>query len=123
MEIIEYETPVSWDDKGMNWNTPDPTNVDYVMAIRQALLERCAALHTNADRRIYRISPAKTVSRDVAAGIVSTIQSFAGSFVNIGWEDFEEDYSACSPFSYFRKNSNSPSRISSVSIRKVRPWP
>ena len=43
MEVIEYETPESWEDKGMNWNTPDPCNADYVMAIRQALMERCAA--------------------------------------------------------------------------------
>lgn len=93
MEIIEYETPISWDDKGMNWNTPDPRNVDYVMAIRQALLERCAALHTGADRRLFKISPYKTVSRNTVAGIVSTIRSLTGSFVNVGWEEFEEDYS------------------------------
>ena len=93
MEIIRYETPTAWEDKGMNWNTPDPTNADYVMAIRQALLERCAALHTNADRRIYRISPHKTVSRDVMKGIVRTISSLARNFVNVGWEEFEEDFS------------------------------
>ena len=94
MEVIgDYEIPDSWTAKGMNWNTPDPTNADYVMAIRQALLERCAALHTSADRRIYRISPWKTVSRDVMKGIVSTISSLSRSFVNLGWEEFEEDYS------------------------------
>ena len=55
MEVIEYETPESWEDKGMNWNTPDPANVDYVMAIRQAIMERCAALHASVDRRVFKI--------------------------------------------------------------------
>lgn len=93
MEIIGYETPTAWEDKGMNWNTPDPTNADYVMAIRQALLERCAALHTGADRRIYRITPGKTVSRDVMTGIVRTIQQISREFVNIDCEEYAEDYS------------------------------
>ena len=93
MEVIEYEIPTHWEDKGMNWNTPDPTNADYVVAIREALLERCAALHTSADNRIYKISPWKTVSREVIKGIVRTICSLARNFVNLDWEEFEEDYS------------------------------
>ena len=93
MEVIEYETPESWEDKGMNWNTPDPCNADYVMAIRQALMERCAALHTSMDYRLKKISPWKTLSRSSVEGIVRTIASMAGRFVNVGWEDFEEDYS------------------------------
>ena len=91
--MIEYETPESWEDKGMNWNTPDPCNADYVMAIRQALMERCAALHTSVDYRLRRISPWKTLSRSSVEGIVRTIASMAMSFVNIGWEEFEDDYS------------------------------
>ena len=93
MEVIEYETPESWEDKGMNWNTPDPANADYVMAIRQAIMERCAALHRGVDRRVLRISPWKTVSRDVVAGVVNSLSSLAREFVNLGWEDFEEDWS------------------------------
>lgn len=93
MEVIEYEAPTSWDSKGMRWNTPDPSNADYVMAIRQALMERCAALHTGIDSRVLRISPCKTVSRTAAAGIVDTISRLAGNFVNLDREDFEEDYS------------------------------
>ena len=38
MEVIGYEKPTHWEDKGMNWKTPDPTNADYVVAIREALL-------------------------------------------------------------------------------------
>lgn len=93
MEVIEYETPTGWDSKGMNWNTPDPSRADYVMAIRQALMERCAALHMGVDSRVLRISPCKAVSRAAVAGIVDTISRMAGRFVNLGWEEFEEDLS------------------------------
>ena len=93
MEVIEYETPTSWDSKGMRWNTPDPANADYVMAIRQALMERCAALHTSVDSRVLKISPWKTISRSAVAGIVDTIALLARYFVNLDWEEFEEDYS------------------------------
>ena len=93
MEVIEYETPESWEDKGMNWNTPDPANADYVMAIRQAIMERCAALHMGVDARVFKISPWKTISRTAVTGIVDTVSRLAGHFVNLGWEEFEEDWS------------------------------
>ena len=93
MEVIGYETPESWEDKGMNWNTPDPCNADYVMAIRQALMERCAALHTSMDYRLKKISPWKTLSRSSVEGIVRTIASMARMFVNFEWDEFEDDWS------------------------------
>ncbi len=93
MEVIDYETPESWEDKGMNWNTPDPCNADYVMAIRQALMERCAALHTSMDYRLKKISPWKTLSRSSVEGIVRTIASMARMFVNVEWDEFEDDWS------------------------------
>ena len=93
MEVIEYEAPESWEDKGMNWNTPDPANADYVMAIRQAIMERCAALHTSVDSRVLKISPWKTISRTAVSGIVDTISRLARNFVKLDWEEFEEDYS------------------------------
>ena len=93
MEVIEYEHPESWEDKGMNWNTPDPANADYVMAIRQAIMERCAALHTSVDSRVLKISPWKTISRTAVAGIVDTISRLARNFVNLDWEEFEDDWS------------------------------
>ena len=57
MEVIEYEEPESWDDKGMNWNDPDPRNADYVMAIRRALMERYAVIHSSMPSGVLRISP------------------------------------------------------------------
>lgn len=40
MEIINYTPPTSWDDKGMNWDDPDPINIDYFVAIYEATKER-----------------------------------------------------------------------------------
>ncbi len=40
MEVREYETPTSWNDKGMDWNNPDLTSVDYIMALKEAIIER-----------------------------------------------------------------------------------
>lgn len=62
MEVIEYEFPESWDDRGMDWNAPDPRRADYVMAIRQALMERAAAAHVTLPSEVVAISPWKTVS-------------------------------------------------------------
>ena len=38
--MIQYTPPVSWDDKGMDWESPDPGNVDYYRAILEAVTER-----------------------------------------------------------------------------------
>lgn len=93
MEIIEYEEPTSWDDKGMNWEDPDPRSADYVMAIRQALMERCAALHIGLRSEVLAISPWKAVSIDQIREIILTIRTIADMFFNKGFNDYKEDYS------------------------------
>ncbi len=40
MEIRDYEIPTSWNDKGMDWDNPDLTSVDYIMALKEAIIER-----------------------------------------------------------------------------------
>jgi len=40
MEIIDYTPPTSWTDKNMDWDNPDPMNIDYWMAIFAAIDER-----------------------------------------------------------------------------------
>lgn len=93
MEVIEYEEPESWDDKGMNWNDPDPRNADYVMAIRRALMERYAVIHSSMPSGVLRISPWKTVSISQIGDIVSAIRWLCSSFVNEGYSEYKEDYS------------------------------
>ena len=94
MEVIsDYGIPVSWDDKGMAWESPDPRRCDYVMALREAVMERCAALHRGVPRDVMRISPAKTVSRKAVDALVGAVADIAGGFVNLGFTEYKEDWS------------------------------
>ena len=93
MEVIEYEYPDSWNAKGMNWENPDVEKTDYVMALRQAVMERAAALHVSLDRDVFRISPMRAVSREALAAIVRAIHTLAPNFVNMEFADYKEDLS------------------------------
>ena len=93
MEIIEYEYPDSWNAKGMDWENPDPERADYVMAIRQAIMERAAAAHISLSRAVVDISPMKAVSRDMAEELLRAIRELTPHFVNIGFNDYKDDLS------------------------------
>ena len=94
MEVIPpYEIPVSWDDKGMDWRDPDPRNADYVMAIREAIMERCAALHRGISSDVMRISPWKTVTRKSVKAFLSEIERIAPYFANLQYDEYKEDWS------------------------------
>jgi hypothetical protein len=93
MAVIEYEMPTSWDSKGMDWDDPDPRRADYAMAIRQALMERAAVLHTSLSRDVTAISPWKAVSLKSMGAVVKAIEYMASSFVNAEWDGYKEDFS------------------------------
>ena len=93
MAVIEYEFPESWDDKGMDWNVPDPRCADYVMAIREALMERAAAAHVSLPSEVVAISPWKTVSIKAVSATVQAISSLARYYVNDGYREYKEDWS------------------------------
>lgn len=93
MEIIEYEEPDSWEAKGMDWNVPDPRNADYVMAIRNALMERCAAAHIYLPSAVARISPWKPVTIQHLGEVVKGISTIATSFFNKNYSQYKEDWS------------------------------
>ncbi len=44
MEIISEPCPASWEDGGLNWDSPNPTDFRYFAAIREAILERSLAV-------------------------------------------------------------------------------
>ncbi len=94
MEVIEYEEPTSWDSKGMNWDVPDPRVADYAVAIRNALMERCAAAHVSLPRGVAAISPWKPVTVAQLEAVVRGIAQVAPSYFNVGygyaddWSDF-----------------------------------
>ena len=93
MAVIEYEFPDSWNAKGMDWNTPDPRKADYIMAIRQALMERATAAHRSLSRDLIAISPWKTVSLKAVEAVVQEISRLAPYFFNDGFYGYKEDWS------------------------------
>ena len=93
MEMIEYEEPTSWGSKGMDWNTPDPRVADYAVAIRNALMERCAAAHIPLPWGVATISPWKPVTVAQLEAVVSGIASVASRYFNRDFDDYEDDWS------------------------------
>lgn len=93
MEVIEYEYPDSWNSKGMDWDNPDPEKADYVMAIRQAIMERAAACHISIGRDFADVSPKKAVSRNMVEDLLTAIRALVPYFVNMGFKDYKEDLS------------------------------
>ena len=93
MEVIEYEYPDSWGSKGMDWNDPKPDKADYVMAIRQAIMERAAAAHIGLGYDFTDVSPLKALSREMVKDLLQAIRTLAPSFVNMEYDDYKEDLS------------------------------
>ena len=93
MEVIGYEIPQSWEDKGMDWDSPDPRNADYIMAIREALFERHAAIHSTCYYGLDAISPWKTVDLETVETVCYAIRSLAYRFFRPDWTEYEADWS------------------------------
>lgn len=84
MEVIpKYKIPESWDDKGMDWENPDPRRADYVMALREAVMERVAATQNYMPDGVMSISPYKAVSMRTISYLLDAIDWMAPDFVNL----------------------------------------
>ncbi len=93
MEMTSHTHPLSWEDKGLDWENPDPRNADYMLAIRAALLERYAAVHRGIPSLLMAMSPGKCISRAYADTVLYAIENLCGSFVNLECEEYAEDFS------------------------------
>ena len=96
MAVISYDEPRSWDDFGMDWNDPDPRLAHYVMAIRNAYMERMAAVADDYYINGYvspRISPWKAVNSDYLREIVSGLDGLCRHYWNLDPDAYEEDFS------------------------------
>ena len=96
MEVISYEEPRSWDDLGMDWNDPDPRCAHYVMALRNAFLERMAAAKDGyyaSAWRVLRISPWKAVNADLLRGIIFELEHLCRFYYNLDPSAYKEDFS------------------------------
>lgn len=96
MEVIRYEEPRSWDDFGMDWNDPDPRCAHYVMALRNAFMERMAAPQEGyyaSHHDILRISPWKAVNSDLLRRIIWELEYLCRFYYNLDPEVYKEDFS------------------------------
>lgn len=93
MEMIQYTPPVSWDDKGMDWESPDPGNVDYYRAILEAVTERAILTSQNPNEVLYSIIQCRPWSIAAMNAIRDAVYRLAPNFVNMEFDDYKEDLS------------------------------
>ena len=93
MEMIQYTPPVSWDDKGMDWESPEPGNVDYYRAIREALVERAILVARSPDSALFDITQFRPWSVAAMNAIRDAVYRLAPNFVNMEFTDYKEDLS------------------------------
>lgn len=84
---IDYIAPLSWHDKGMNWDNPDPANMDYWVALKMAIRERIETIYIAPPARSDISTPyedlyGQNISIREIVSIRETIYYVAGYFVD-----------------------------------------
>ncbi len=93
MEMIQYTSPVSWDDKGMDWESPDPGNLDYYRAIWEAVIERASLVRQSPNEALHSMMKYRPWSVATMNAIRESIYTLAPYFVNMEFDDYKEDLS------------------------------
>lgn len=93
MEMTQYTSPVSWDDKAMNWDAPDPGCIDYLAAIREAIIERAILVNRAPNNALFSIIPYRPWSVTSMNAIRDAVYSLAPYFINMEFENYKEDLS------------------------------
>ena len=93
MEMIQYTSPVSWDDKGMDWESPDPGNLDYYRAIWEAVIERASLVRQSPNEALHSMMKYRPWSVAAMNAIRESIYTLAPYFVNMEFDDYKEDLS------------------------------
>ena len=91
--MIQYIPPVSWDDKGMDWESPDPGNIDYFRAIWEAITERIILTKQNPNEVLHSMMQYRPWSIAAMNAIRDSICILAPFFVNMEFTDYKEDLS------------------------------
>ena len=91
--MIQYTSPVSWDDKGMDWESPDPGNLDYYRAIWEAVIERASLVRQSPNEALHSMMKYRPWSVAAMNAIRESIYTLAPYFVNMEFDDYKEDLS------------------------------
>ena len=90
MEIISEPCPTSWEDGGLNWDSPNPTDFRYFAAIREAILERSLAVDYKLNHTLLReIRPYHALSADQLREVGEQIYSLSQRFLCAQAEDWK----------------------------------
>lgn len=90
MEIISEPCPASWEDGGLNWDSPNPTDFRYFAAIREAILERSLAVDYKLNHTLLReIRPYHALSADQLREVGEQIYSLSQRFLCAQAEDWK----------------------------------
>ena len=90
MEIISEPCPASWEDGGLNWDSPNPTDFRYFAAIREAILERSLAVDYKLNHTLLReIRPYHVLSADQLREVGEQIYSLGQRFLCAQAEDWK----------------------------------
>ena len=90
MEIISEPCPISWEDGGLNWDSPNPTDFRYFAAIREAILERSLAVDYKLNHTLLReIRPYHALSADQLREVGEQIYSLSQRFLCAQAEDWK----------------------------------
>lgn len=90
----QYVMPQSWNDKGMDWDNPDPSNLDYLMALKLALEERAAITGfqiggngvIESSEAFCQIRPGTPFSHNALLIISKTIADMSRSFTDVYYD-------------------------------------
>lgn len=93
MEIIETSLPEAWTDLNMDWSDPDPGDVSYALAMREALLERAILVGRPLHGNVFTIMPQRPLLADTMTSLRTAVYELAPHFVNLDFDDYKNDLS------------------------------
>lgn len=93
MEIVEIPLPETWTDLNMDWSDPDPGNVNYALAMREALLERAILVGQQMSSNVFSIMPQRPLLVDAMTSLRAAVHGLAPHFVNLDFDDYKDDLS------------------------------
>lgn len=86
--------PQSWSDCGMDWNNPDPGNIFYALALKEAICERAAVTGINlpTGRFIHLPDLLRLRTFDFIKWVRTSINTLAPYFMDVEYDRyFEKD--------------------------------
>lgn len=80
---MAYTFPQSWNDKGMDWDNPDITNKDYIMALALAILERNWVSSNNVGSVSYLVAKIAQADYNVSTTDLESITQLIFTDCNV----------------------------------------